>query len=61
LKEAQLQLEAVKQRNRLLEEKNAILEANKPSRKTSKAPSQLVAFDEEVKMFAKKYGVMYEM
>ncbi|KAG2112435.1 hypothetical protein DEU56DRAFT_762042 [Suillus clintonianus] len=61
LKEAQLQLEAVKQRNRLLEEQNTILEANKPSHKTSKVPSQLVAFDEEVKMFAKKYGVMYEM
>ncbi|KAG2054078.1 hypothetical protein BDR06DRAFT_1008040 [Suillus hirtellus] len=61
LKDAQLQLEAIKQCNRLLEEKNAILEANKPSRKASKAPSQLLAFDEEVKMFAKKYGVMYEM
>ncbi|KAG2046462.1 hypothetical protein BDR06DRAFT_1014714 [Suillus hirtellus] len=61
LKDAQLQLEAIKQCNRLLEEKNAILEANKPSHKASKAPSQLLAFDEEVKMFAKKYGVMYEM
>ncbi|KAG1797267.1 hypothetical protein EV424DRAFT_1333443, partial [Suillus variegatus] len=61
LKDAQLQLQAIKQRNRLLEEKNAILEANKPSRKASKAPSQLLAFDEEVKMFAKKYGIMYEM
>lgn len=54
-------MQAIKQRNRLLEEKNAILEANKPSRKASKAPSQLLAFDEEVKMFAKKYGIMYEM
>lgn len=38
-----------------------ILEANQPTRKFSKAPSDLVAFDEEVKTFAKKYGVMYEM
>ncbi|KAG1859484.1 hypothetical protein C8R48DRAFT_774820 [Suillus tomentosus] len=30
-------------------------------RKASKAPSQLLAFDEEVKMFTEKYGVMYEM
>jgi hypothetical protein len=61
LKDAQLQLDAIKQRNQLLEEKNAILEANKPSHKTSKAPSQLVAFDKVVKTFTKKYGVMYEM
>ncbi|KAG1843779.1 hypothetical protein DFJ58DRAFT_665132, partial [Suillus subalutaceus] len=44
-----------------LEEQNMILEANQPTRKSSKAPSDLVAFDEEVKTFAKKYGVMYEM
>ncbi|KAG1828914.1 hypothetical protein EV424DRAFT_1305346, partial [Suillus variegatus] len=61
LRQVQLQLDAIKQRNRILEEKNMILEANQPTRKFSKAPSDLVAFDEEVKTFAKKYGVMYEM
>ncbi|KAG2153484.1 uncharacterized protein EDB93DRAFT_1102634 [Suillus bovinus] len=49
----------IKQCNRFLEEKNAILEVNKPSCKASKAPSQLLAFDEEVKMFARKYGIIY--
>ncbi|KAG2145459.1 uncharacterized protein EDB93DRAFT_1251330 [Suillus bovinus] len=61
LKDTQLQLQAIKQCNQLLEEKNAILEVNKPSRKASKAPSQLLVFDKEVKMFTKKYGIMYEM
>ncbi|KAG1884710.1 hypothetical protein F4604DRAFT_1919192 [Suillus subluteus] len=61
LRQIQLQLDAIKQHNQILEEQNMILEANQPTRKSSKAPSDLVAFDEEVKIFAKKYGVMYEM
>ena len=58
----QLQLDAEKTCNHELEGKNAVLEANK-SRKSKKknVPEELVAYKVEIKMLAKKYGVMVEM
>ena len=62
LKQAQLELDAVKEQNRLLQEKVCVAEANR-LRKSTKAsvPDALSAFDPEIQAIAKKFGVMTEM
>ncbi|KAL4081228.1 hypothetical protein J3A83DRAFT_4185078 [Scleroderma citrinum] len=62
LKSAQLQLDVEKNHNHQLEEKNTIMEANK-SRQSKKdnIPDKLVVYDNEIKVLAKKYGLMTEM
>ena len=45
-----------------MEGKNAVLEANKSRKSKSKnIPEELAAYEVEIKMLAKKYGVMVEM
>ncbi|KIM52843.1 hypothetical protein SCLCIDRAFT_32310 [Scleroderma citrinum Foug A] len=62
LRTTQLQLDAEKTCNHELEGKNAVLEVNK-SRKSKKKNvlEELVAYEVEIKMLTKKYGVMVEM
>ncbi|KAL4064641.1 hypothetical protein J3A83DRAFT_4443670 [Scleroderma citrinum] len=62
LKSAQLQLEVEKNCNHQLEEKNTILEANKLRwSKKDNIPDKLVVYDNEIKVLAKKYGLMTKM
>ena len=62
LRTAQLQLDAEKSHTRQLEEKNAILEANKQCKsKKRNVPEELAVYEAEMKSLAKKYGVMIEM
>ena len=62
MRTAQLQLEAERTQNCRLQEQNTILEANKPRRSNkSNVPEELAAYGEEIKVLAKKYGVMVEM
>ena len=62
MRTAQLQLEAERTQNRHLQEQNTILEANKPRRSNkSNVPEELAAYGEEIRVLAKKYGVMVEM
>ncbi|KAI5983620.1 hypothetical protein EDD15DRAFT_2129947, partial [Pisolithus albus] len=61
LRSAQLQLDIERTRNRELKEKNAVLEANKPQRSKKNVPPELLAYDSEIKMLAKKYGVTIEL
>ena len=62
LKQAQLELNAVKEQNHLLQEKVCIAEANWPH-KSMKAsvPNVLSAFNPEIQAIAKKFEVMTEM
>ncbi|KIJ07424.1 hypothetical protein PAXINDRAFT_19379 [Paxillus involutus ATCC 200175] len=62
LRQTQLQLDAMKERCRALEEENRILQANKP-RKSAKGttPDSLTVYDIEIQGLAKKFGVMGEM
>ncbi|KAL4062016.1 hypothetical protein J3A83DRAFT_4196262 [Scleroderma citrinum] len=62
LKSVQLQLDIEKNCNHQLEEKNAILEANKSRwSKKNNIPDELAVYDNEIKVLAKKYGLMTEM
>ena len=63
LRTAQLQLDAEKTCNQQLEEKNVVLEANKPSRrsKKSKILEELAAYEVKIRTLAKKYSIMVEM
>ncbi|KAI6143301.1 hypothetical protein BKA82DRAFT_30971 [Pisolithus tinctorius] len=42
-------------------EKNTVLEANKTRRSTKDIPTDVIAYDSEIKMLGKKYAVMMEM
>ncbi|KAF8835857.1 hypothetical protein BDN67DRAFT_984325 [Paxillus ammoniavirescens] len=62
LRQAQLQIDAMKEWCRALEEEKRISEANKP-RKSAKGviPDSLSAFDGKIQTITKKFGVMAEM
>ena len=62
LRQAQLELDAMKEQCRALQEQVRIAEANK-SRKSSKAsaPEALNTFDTEIQTLTKKFGVLAEM
>ncbi|KAI5991042.1 hypothetical protein EDC04DRAFT_2911668 [Pisolithus marmoratus] len=57
LKNAQLQLDVEWTCNHELKEKNAVLEANKPQHSKKNVLPKLLAYDSEIKMLAKKYGI----
>ncbi|KAI6127983.1 hypothetical protein EDD16DRAFT_223200 [Pisolithus croceorrhizus] len=61
LRTTQLQLDVERTRNRELKEQNAILEANKPKRAKKNVPPELLAYEGEIRILAKKYGVITEL
>ncbi|KAF8549240.1 hypothetical protein OG21DRAFT_1525941 [Imleria badia] len=62
LRQAQLELDAMKEQCRVLQEKTCIAEANKMCRSSKKAvPDSLSSFDQEVQSLSKKYGILIEM
>ena len=62
LKQAQLELDTVKEQNHLLQEKVYIAEANQLCKSTkASVPDALSAFDPEIQAIAKKFGILTEM
>ncbi|KAI5992813.1 hypothetical protein EDD15DRAFT_2548861, partial [Pisolithus albus] len=61
LRTTQLQLDVKRTRNRELKEQNAILEVNKPKRAKKNVPPELLAYEGEIRILAKKYGVITEL
>jgi FtsZ-binding cell division protein ZapB len=63
LRETQLQLQELKDANKELTEENKILKANQPKRKKKgqDVSDGHMAFDEEIRLCARKYGACYEM
>ncbi|KAI6166747.1 hypothetical protein EDD17DRAFT_1752927 [Pisolithus thermaeus] len=57
LKTTQLQLDVKQTCNHELKERNAILEASKPQCLKKNVPPELLAYDSEIRMLAKKYGI----
>ncbi|KAG1735739.1 uncharacterized protein EDB91DRAFT_1250365 [Suillus paluster] len=62
VKNAQLENQALKERLRTMEEQNKVVSANKGRRKQDTAVSEdIVAFEGELKVCAKRYGLMVNM
>ncbi|KAI6010039.1 hypothetical protein PISMIDRAFT_16736 [Pisolithus microcarpus 441] len=61
LRSAQLQLDIEWTHNRELKEKNIVLEANKLQCSKKNVLPELLAYDSEIKMLAKKYSVTIEL
>ncbi|KAG2114791.1 uncharacterized protein F5147DRAFT_822298, partial [Suillus discolor] len=62
VKNVQLENQALKERLRIVEEQNKILSANKGRRKKDNAVAEdILAFEAELKVCAKRYGLMVNM
>ncbi|KAG1886829.1 uncharacterized protein F5891DRAFT_923654, partial [Suillus fuscotomentosus] len=62
LKALQLKVQCLQEENRALKEKNKILLAEKPKRKCRvEAPDELVAHEQTISLYARKYGMTVEM
>ncbi|KIK17451.1 hypothetical protein PISMIDRAFT_15086 [Pisolithus microcarpus 441] len=61
LRTTQLQLDVEQTHNCELKEQNTILEANKPKQARKNIPPKLLVYDGEIRILAKKYGVVTEL
>jgi len=62
LKALQLELQRLREDNRALKENNKVLVAEKPKRKRRvEAPNALVAHEQTISLYARKYGMTVEM
>ncbi|KAG1873466.1 hypothetical protein C8R48DRAFT_551597, partial [Suillus tomentosus] len=62
LKALQLEVQQLRADNRALKEKNKVLVSEKPKRKRRvEAPDALVAHEQTISLYARKYGMTVEM
>ncbi|KAG2031098.1 hypothetical protein BDR03DRAFT_1016417 [Suillus americanus] len=62
LKVLQVQVQKLIEDNRTLHEENKVLISEKPKRKCcAKAPDELLAYEQTITLYARKYGMTIEM